>query len=312
MGAYRSLLTSLLPKPQSSDERLIVVGDLFADFDAGHQALLDAYLWLSAWGDRAHILFGNHDVSADRTKMSSLDLLGFFMPQLNIVSEPTLDSATGIAFVPHVVNQQEFDNVLAEAAGEADILITHANYENVFAAEQEHSLNMTVQQCQKFKMVLTGHEHVPRSPENVHVLGSVLPCNIGEAVSDHFIYRWDGSATSVPLPQTTWERRHYEEQDWRSLDPNTSAQFVRVIGEATADEAALVLQEFSKFRALHNAFMISNKVTVGGLEIGEIQEGVEALDSFDPLAVLKEILSAKSRKKLEEVESEQRRSNGRG
>jgi hypothetical protein len=50
--------------------------------------------------------------------------------------------------------------------------------------------------------------------------------------------------------------------------------------------------------------MISNKVTVGGLEIGEIQEGVEALDSFDPLAVLKEILSAKSRKKLEEVESE--------
>jgi hypothetical protein len=98
----------------------------------------------------------------------------------------------------------------------------------------------------------------------------------------------------------SWRHGRYTEIDWRSLEPSCH-QFIRVTGEAAADEAATLIQEVAKFRAASQAFMISNSVKLGNLEIGALDESSEELETFDPVAALKSVLSAKHRMRLEEV-----------
>jgi len=292
MKAYSEFQMAVLHSIEA--EELLVTGDLFSSYDAGPEAVLAAWQWLSRYS-RVSVLQGNHDASKNKEKMSSLDFLGHIMPSLRIIREPVIEGE--IAYVPHLTNQEIFDAAIEKVAETATVLVTHANYANFFAAEREHSLNLTPEQSALFELVLSGHEHNKSLRQNVHMLGSPYPCSIAE-ISEKFIHTWDGE--NAPEPFRTWSSENCIEIDWHNLTPS-SAQFIRVVGEATADEAALVLQEFSEFRRKSDAFMITNSVKIGSLEIGELEEAAGELDVFDPVAALMSVLSEDHKKQIEEV-----------
>jgi len=287
---YQCQIATLQALPR---EPLLIPGDLFAAFDVDTEHLLAAWMWLK---DReATVLQGNHDISKDRSRLSSLDFLAQLLPGLVVVKEPCIIGE--VAYVPHLANQQEYDAAVFNAANTATILVTHANFENPWAVEQDHSLNLTQAQAVEFDLVLSGHEHNRRVINNVHMLGSPWPCNIAEAGVDHFIHEWDGENAPAPIP--IWSAARYEEQDWRSLG-ESEADFVRVVGEADAGEAALVIQEINRFRGVSKAFFISSSVKVGELDLGELEEAEQSLDGFDPVAALMSVLSPENRTRLEQ------------
>jgi hypothetical protein len=129
------------------------------------------------------------------------------------------------------------------------------------------------------------------------MLGAPCPCSIAEC-SNKYYHTWKG--VGEPSPTFCWSNEQFIEIDWRSL-VHSDHQFVRVVGEATADEAAIVLQEFSEFRRKSTAFMITNSVKIGNLEIGELEEAAGELDVFDPVATLMSLLSEDHKKQIEEV-----------
>jgi calcineurin-like phosphoesterase family protein len=278
---------------ESADDHLLILGDIFSEAEVDNAVFLRTFELLSQWEGRLTLVMGNHDQVKDRSKLSSISLLARLLPNAELIENPTAFPDYWI--IPHLKNQELFDQALAKAEGQ--VILTHANFSNPFAAESDHSLNITPEQAAKHPLIISGHEHNARQLGNVHMLGSPYPCSIAE-VTDKFCHTWDGE--TAPVPFLTWSNEQYTEIDWRSLEP-TDHQFIRVIGDAPADEAATVLQEFSKFRAASPAFFISNSVKIGNLEIGALDESSEELENFDPVAALKSVLSEKHRARLEEV-----------
>lgn len=313
MNALHDLQIAILwaALEKSTADTLIVLADLFADAFVEPAVLWQAYQTLMTWGGKIYLVIGNHDVSKDRSKMSSLEFLARLLPNAVLIDKPQIVD-DNFAVVPHLLNQEEFDNAVAWAAEESTILLAHCNYDNFFAAEKDHSLNLTPEQAKQFDLVILGHEHVKRTVGNVHVLGSPLPCNISEAEHDHWIHEWDGAGAPEATVQT-FDNSACAEIDWRDLaEIPPGARFVRVVGSATATEAAQVIQEISRFRSLANdVFMITNSVRVDGVELGSFTDEDSSLESFDPMAVLMEVLAPEYRARLVEIKAPVTGSGGR-
>jgi len=292
MLAYTQFQQQLLRSIKA--EELLITGDLFASSDVTHEHLLFAWDWLRRY-PKVTVLQGNHDIAKNRDKLSSLDFIGQVLPNLKVIREPEIVGE--VAYVPHLANQDAFDKAIENVAETATILVTHCNFNNSFACEKDHSLNLTPEQAALFDLVISGHEHERRTVNNVVMLGSVLPCNITET-GDKFYYTWDGA--DQLQAHLVWSSSNYIEIDWRSLE-QIDYQFIRVVGEASADEAAQVIQELSDFRKKSKAFMITNSVKVGKLEIGELEDSASDLSLFDPIKALKSVLSKEHREQLEEV-----------
>lgn len=292
MSAYTTFQQQILLGIKGDE--LLIAGDLFNSEDVDYEDLLFTIGWLMQYS-QVTVLQGNHDIHPNRSKLSSLDFMEHVVPNIKIIRK--LEINGDVAYVPHLANQEEFNQAIAEAAKAAKILVTHCNYNNPFMYDKDHSLNLTPEQSVLFDTVISGHEHNYRSIGNVIMLGSPYPCNIAECFNK-YTHTWDDKKSLKK--HLTWSDDNYKELDWRSLEA-TEHQFIRIVGEATADETASVLQEVSRFRAKSSAFMITNSVKNGALEIGELDEATTNLETFDPIAVLKSILSDDHRKHLEEV-----------
>jgi predicted phosphodiesterase len=279
-------------------QHLLIAGDLFAAGQVDYATLWRTAELLRKWGGDIYCLQGNHDIIRDRTQMPALQFLAKMLgPRFTLIDEPMLIT-DDIAVVPHLPNQEAYDAAVAEAAQDALILVTHANFENPFAQGQDHSLNLTAAQAAEFELVLNGHEHAPRVVGNVQMLGSLVPCQPAEANIDHFAWLWDGETPPMPVPSAC---PSYEEQNWYELI-RPEALFVKVVGEAEAGEAATVIQEISQFRQDYpDVFMVANAVKVGDLVLGELTQAAEDLDMFDPLAAILSALSEEHRGELKKV-----------
>lgn len=300
MAAYadQQFITADMVLREHPAQHLLITGDLFAAGQVDYATLWRAAELLRAWGGDIYCLQGNHDIIRDRTQMPALRFLAKLLrPRFHLIDEPTMITEE-IAVVPHLPNQEAYDAAISDAAVDALILVTHANYENPFAQGQDHSLNLTADQAAQFELVLNGHEHLPRQVRNVQMLGSLYPCQPAEARDDHWAWLWDGQGAPTPVLSYT---PSYEEQDWRELGPPNSL-FLRVTGEAEAGEAAVVIQLVSQFRqAYPEVFMIANAVKVGDLVLGELAQAAEDLDMFDPLAAILALLSTQHRERLKKV-----------
>lgn len=105
---------------------------------------------------------------------------------------------------------------------------------------------------------------------------------------------------------TTWNgNTDFAEIPWRDLSTaDTAARFIRVTGEATAAEAADMVNAISRYRRDSQAFVISNAVSVEGRTLDEgVEATVESLKAFNPLDLVMELLepaqATKIRKLLE-------------
>ena len=177
---------------------LIILGDLFAEFSVEYSVLRRSAEILSQRSGVVYLVEGNHDSSRDQSKKSAISRLAWLLGRLS--GGPLVVFASGspawvehhtVVIVPHLVNQEAFDAALAEIPKGATLL-THCNFDNPFAAEKAHSLNLSPAQAAAFSMVISGHEHNRSHKGNMFMLGSPYPCNIGEAEVDHGYHLWDG------------------------------------------------------------------------------------------------------------------------
>lgn len=278
---------------------LVILGDLF---DTGHVAMADI---LRVWevlrkhcsnGTPLYLVPGNHDLEKTLTTLSSFQflckLLQAEFPSVAVADAPQF-IAEGVYVIPHLPNQDLFDLAMASVP-ECQYLLVHCNYDNKFAVQSDHSLNMSPDQAMRCnaKYIIFAHEHQAKTAINgkVYIAGNQFPSSISDCLGNDAKYMTVLTNAGIQKIET-WNRKgNYAEQDWRGLKDDGS-KFIRVVGDAVATEAADVVSAIARFRNKSKALVITNAVKVEGAADGEqIQITLEQVKSFDVLSALLECL----------------------
>lgn len=293
----------LLKKCQElKDKALLINGDLLDQFLVPNATLLRTYNALAAaisGGviEELYLARGNHDYHPSGDKLSSFNLLGELLTDtypnnVFVINEPQIIETSGFTatVLPHAPNQDIFNLWVKEVVGDPQpYLFVHANYDNGFAAESDHSLNMSAEQCAELrqagvKRIIFAHEHQQaEKPDGVLIVGNQFPTSVSDCLGNDFKRALQIEGDTITQFETWTKAGSYFECDWKQLDKvPEKAQFVRVKGEASAQEASDVLDRVSRLRKLHGAFVITNAVVVDGraLDVTAL-EAVEEVKLFD-------------------------------
>lgn len=305
---YETLLEECAVKLNGSGT-IIVNGDLTDKFDIPLADALETYRITSGFLQKNPTIdmvwaLGNHDLSKDSSKLGTVQFLGGLLAQqgVQLVSAPTLLGAFYI--IPHLVNQEAFDKALDDVPEGVKYLLLHCNYDNNFAAQADHSLNLSREQSSRLvkqgTRIILGHEHQGRTAfgGKLIVVGNQFPTSVadclrkGDAQADgkkYMLLIEDGEITQLE----TWAPdQSFAEVPWQKLNTvKPDAQFIRVTGEAQAEESAEVVRAIAELRKGHNAFVITNAVQVGEQDAGAVETALEALEGMSVLKLLQEMLS---------------------
>lgn len=307
----------------STEDRLLVLGDLFDTFEVPPRDWIETFLILSEWlghkpveglARNLILVAGNHDHSPKASKVSSFQvlcrvLLESFRDQTRIVGiDEWAEIDKGVIALAHCSNQDIFDQKLAEvlkASTSADEwakphhLLLHANFDNHFAVQSDHSLNVSEEQAKAFNAIgvtlVFAHEHQARRALDggVVVLGNQWPTSVADCLGndEKFAHTLvDGAITKVK----TWgadTSGAFARLDWRDLftaQLSENVGFFRVEGTASSNEASDVINFVAKFRQQSSAFVITNAVKIDGLVQNEaLPESFEAAKKFDVMEFIK-------------------------
>jgi predicted phosphodiesterase len=299
-------------------DKVIINGDLTDQFDIPLGEALDIYQVMDTWLAETDehelvVALGNHDLSKDSAKLGTVQFIGALLgmkypDNFTLIDKPT-DIGDGIYVVPHLVNQAHFDLALEAVPEGTKYLLVHVNYDNNFATQSDHSLNMSRAQAKELTdrgiTVVFGHEHQGRTAfgGKVVIVGNQLSSSISDCMA-HGDGQTDGKKFALILDGDgywkvqTWSRSGpdgLDEIDWRDLkDRQDSRAFVRVIGEAEADEAADVIKAISNFRQRIGAstFVVTNAVKVAQLiDTDELDVSAEDVRSVNVVEMLLESLT---------------------
>lgn len=313
-AALRQYLRDSL-EAQLDDTDHLIAGDLFNEFTVDTSELMDTYRifssWLNTYGRRLALLRGNHDFHLSGAKVSSFDLLGEILrsqfPDLVTVAD-TVTKWKQFVLVPHLANQ-DILNIEIDRLGDVvgKVVVFHANLSNPFAAESQHSLNLTRDQVgdlvRRENLVVFGHEHQYRSyfEKRCLVLGNGAPSSIADCIGNAHKFAAFVTGTEYDL-ETIWSADgNYAEIDWRELDDaDEGLKFIRVVGECTAEQSAEMVNAVATLRQKHGAFVISNAVKVDGLAAIEdgVADSLENLATFDVMDELAEVLTSEELDKV--------------
>jgi len=290
---------------------LCILGDLFDAFEVAPRDWLEAYLLLAAWCDRNEeqnldLVAGNHDVSLKGSKVSSFETLATVLKQqfdnvlvTGIDESYSMYLSTGRAFVvAHHRNQELFDLTIAKVLSSCqrgDYVLLHANYDNKFAEQADHSLNVSAEQALEFTKkgvsLVFAHEHhhrreiphgTPADGGAVVCLGNQIPTSVSDVLGRADKFYWELWEEGLRKHRVWGAEDNYAELDWRSLPQDTNAKFIRVVGDAVNAEAAQVIDAIHRFRQKSNAFVITNAVKIEGIaDIESLPATFEAAKKFD-------------------------------
>ena len=305
------LLNSFYNLVVSEKEEITINGDLFDAFSVEPAEVTKTYEVLAEWlgetGGTLNLIQGNHDWNPRGDKMSSFHLLAFFLQrrffsQVQVFDEGFDRIASGIYCIPHMPNQAAFDEEVKAAAAydtedRSKFLLLHCNYKNGHTENSDHSLNLSSEQVEQLMLagwtLIIGHEHIGYSLRGgrVIVVGNQLPSSITDCLGNtekHALLIEDGQVKF----KTTWKAEdNYYEVDWRDMEVDMDCQFIRVVGDATANEAADVIKAVSQLRQRHEAFVITNAVKVEGVSSDYATESIESLKAFDVIGAIMEELN---------------------
>jgi hypothetical protein len=302
---------------QHRDKDIIFNGDVFDQFDVPIGDVLEFYLLCAQWlqetnhsvAARPSITLGrgNHDWAKDSSKLSSFDfvgevLLAQFPDRVKVVTSPEMIDEEGIYMIPHMPNQDQFDLELSRIPAEARMVLVHANYDNHFAVESDHSLNVSEEQARGIvannQILVFGHEHQARMDlgGSVFVTGNQWPSSITDCLNNpdglkhaHVI---KPSSAGLRLDYVcTWDAaKSFAEIPWGLLDGEPH-EFVRVVGNATSDQAPDVIAAIAKYRQQSKAYVVTNAVKIEGVaEMEDLAVSMEEVKTFDVLSYLYENL----------------------
>lgn len=305
-----SQLSSLV-KEHGKGRHVIVNGDLFDGFMVPLGDMLATYEIFADWfnrgdGTRLTLLRGNHDISKDSSQISIFDLFGRLLlanypHAVDVFNEPGMIEPSLYA-LPHCRNQEIFDLELkkAETLPSGTIVLLHANYDNKFAVESDHSLNVSAEQAERLtgrglKLVF-GHEHQARDFPNIVIVGNQFPTSVADCLGNDYkravVVDEAGEMTEVE----TWNAEgSFRRIDWRDINGEViDGEFIRVEGVATAEEASQVVQVVSKLRQKSDAFVVTNAVKIDtGEDLGDLDVAVQDMKAVNVLDYLFEQLDTR-------------------
>lgn len=301
---FRSLM-------EATDNDVLINGDLFdKEFISLHDLLATIDI-LRGWLTKGHRLWlapGNHDLSKTSSTLSSFQFLAKFLGSVsnNVRYIADLEEIyPGYWVLPHLPNQDLLDDRLARVP-ECHALFVHTNYDNGFAAQTDHSLNISRAQAEACKAtyIVFGHEHQTRTMLGGKVLvpGNQVPSSVADCLNclDSKKYHVRFMA-GVPQYLEVMELP-FEQLDWQNLRPS-DALFIRITGDATPAQGSEVTQAITRYRAASSALVITNAVAMGRDEDGAQQfaDSLENVTAFDVMAALRELLSPEEIKAIEEL-----------
>lgn len=296
-------------------EDIVVNGDLSDTFNIDLGQAIEIYAAAAEWLNanptgRVFWALGNHDLSKDSSKLGTVAFIGKllqgqFPSRFKLIDEPGYVPNSGIYVIPHVANQDLFDLELTRVPDEAKVVLLHCNYDNTFACQADHSLNLSRDQAKTLvkagKTVVLGHEHQGRTvlSDKVIIVGNQFPTSVsdclrhGDAQADGCKYALVIEAGGEDMELVpTWSPKDatggYREIDWRRLDTApVNLGFIRVVGEAEAAEAAEVIKAIANLRQSHDAFVITNAVKVDAVDsVDEVEASIEEIKAVSVIDLL--------------------------
>lgn len=251
---FDRLRANLLDKVANGTLDYIQLGDLFDDFSVNSETLVDGYLFAKRM---KATLVGNHDLSKNIDKASSLHLLRSPLG-VDVAHQPTkfTQGMTTFILCPHQLTQEKFEQALIQDVGpmigpKTDykrfvVLCLHCNYGEHRGAEGDNYLTPAIAKGlldAGVNLIVSGHEHNYREPiGGVIMLGSILPFSFGEMETKYVLdyNTQSGEHKLVPI----WEDKNFikvnakdyvEGSTW-----NTNYQFIEVTGEVDVETAAKI------------------------------------------------------------------------
>ncbi len=282
------------------DTDLAFNGDMFDGFQVPLSDALQVLQLLQGWLAKGHHLYlipGNHDLSSDSSRLSTFEFVSKVL--LGASEQVTYHQGAGwlregVYAISHVPNQDLFDLELSRVP-ECDYLLLHCNYDNGFAKEQDHSLNLSSEAIAKLpaKKIIMGHEHQAGTHNNgkVVIAGNQFPMSVSDCLGKSHKYRLVLSDDGVEVVKS-WDKSNYVEVDWKEA-ATANAQFIRVVGSADETEAVAAVDAVAKLRRISDAFIVGSAVRIGSgeeLDMAEALASVEDVRAFDVMAMLKELL----------------------
>jgi hypothetical protein len=226
-------------------------------------------------------------------------------------------------------NQDCFDLELAKVP-KVKYLLLHVNYNNNFAKESDHSLNLSEEQAKALPVekIVFAHEHYARTAlkGKVFVCGNQVPSSVSDCLDGRDKTLTILSASGEIESEVTWRSSDettttavfagsmeaqtltictgsgFREMNWKNVQ-ETVAQFVRFVGEAKPEEVAEMVSVIARFRKNSKAFVVSNAVKVLGSDGLVLQEAasLEEARAFDIMGALKKVLTEEQVKIIESL-----------
>lgn len=298
------------------DADLLINGDLFDEYQIPMHDMFKTYMILSNWltavpGAHLYLALGNHDLSKDSTKLGSAEFLGRLLEQSHSGRTTMIKGSQAIRdnmyVISHVANQDLMDMELEAVPDGTSYLFLHANYNNGFAQQSDHSLDVSEEQARKLAQrvgtIVFGHVHqfekhrLGRKQNErpaVLVVGNQIPSSVADCLGNDEKYALRITDAGPELEPVWFAEQDFARVQWDDLPLyQGDANFIRVEGKADAAQAADVISLISKFRSKSPAFVITNAVKIGETDIGEdLQITAEDMRSFDVLGAVLELLTA--------------------
>ncbi len=302
------------------DKDLIHAGDLLDRFDVPRADILQVFRalskWLAASSRGLTLIKGNHDSNPRADKVSAWEFLcnilaAQYGDQVRIVGGELTKLYTNVYALGHCDNQDIMDMHLERALElENSVLIAHANYDNQFAENSDHSLNISEEWAKEFvakgNRLYSGHEHQKRTllKGGVVMFGTQDATSIADCLGNNAKYAHileeDGSLTAI---QTMDVAAEFVQVDWQDLASVEDQSFVRVTGQVIQAQAGEVVCVIAKYRSKSPALIITNAVKVAGINNIEDFDGIslETIQGFNIREELLALFSPEERKVLEAV-----------
>lgn len=289
---------------------LLINGDLF---DATNIALMDLYAAMHIAGDwlarnpegTIYLPPGNHDLSKNSETFSSFDFFANYLrteygARVVVPREACKMFDRSAWIVPHMPNQDLFDLELKKIPP-CDYLFLHCNFDNKFAAQADHSLNLSPEMAQMLlaKWIVIGHEHQAKTALDgkVRIIGNQIPSSVADCLGNATKWALKILSDNHHWIETWYAEESFAQVDWKDLREidNSPTEFIRVTGDATAAEASAVVTAIAKFRQKSSSLVITNAVLIDGHDASEMEVSLEQIQAFDVMTELLGFLNDRER-----------------